>query len=183
LSGAAFVAAPVVAAEEDDAGKPEPPIVRKVEVRLLAATPDKPEEFRRLIGTREGAAYDPAQVDRDTRALYDTGRIAAVVSVTEFTPPSDVEIRFDVRPKFQVGSIRVVGNRKIPTRDLEAEIPLTSGEPLDEEWIEKIAGHLRFYCVGRGFPGAAVSYVIEHNVAANIATITFNVSEEPPGAK
>jgi len=90
-----------------------------------------PEAFvRARLRTRPGMAYSEAAVRADLRRLLETGKFAAV-DAGYTIEEGQVVVTFRIREKPLLKDIRFVGNKRISTKDLLAEVNLKPGDPID----------------------------------------------------
>ena len=153
------------------------PTIRKVEVKFTGVATVTEEIVRANMSLRDGMPYDETLIDRDIRSLYRTGLFEFIEVRRIPAPNNQVDLVFDVRPKFRVGAIRFEGNRRVSTRRLEAEVTIRNNFALDERMVKQDADKLLEYYRKNGYSHARVEYVIERNPVTGFGTVVFKIDE------
>lgn len=94
------------------------------------------EAIRQAMSARKGAAYDPAAIQRDVRALMKLGFFSDVV--VEREGPADAPVlvvRVEERPALRQWS--VTGNDELSKKDVEELVSLKPGQLLDPAAVQR----------------------------------------------
>ena len=83
------------------------------------------EVARANMSLREGEDYDQIAIDRDIRTLYRTQLFEHIEVRLQPVGEKEVDLLFDIRPKFRVASISFDGNQKIRDNRLEKELEVS----------------------------------------------------------
>lgn len=154
-----------------------PPSIRRIEVHFIGVANLTEEVVRANMSLREGMPYDDMLIDRDIRSLYRTGLFETIEVQHRVVSNREVDLIFEVRPKFRVGAIRFEGNKRVHSRRLNGEITIKNSFVLDERQVKEDADKLREFYRKSGYSQAQVDYVVERNPVTGFATVVFKVEE------
>src|SRR5437870_1719758 len=94
------------------------------------------EATRIHVQSRPGARYDPAAVDADVRAIYAMGFFENV-EVERRPGPEGMVLVFRVRERPLVTEVKIEGNKKVRSEDLEAALKVRPHTILDGEKLRR----------------------------------------------
>ncbi len=94
------------------------------------------EAIRIHIQSRAGSRYDPATVDSDVRAIYAMGFFENVEAERRPSPEGMVLV-FRVRERPLVTDVKIEGNKKVRSEDLEAALKVRPHTILDGEKLRR----------------------------------------------
>jgi outer membrane protein insertion porin family len=134
------------------------------------------DAIRARIRSTAGSVYDPAQIARDVRSVFQQGFFSDVRVYTDNTP-AGLRVTFEVEESPIVREIAITGNDHIDGDKIKDALTLTTGSPLDypllQENVDRIAALYR----SEGYYLAEVRYDIEPITEGSIA-INFDVTEK-----
>ncbi len=154
-----------------------PPTIRKLIVNFTGLSNVNEEVARANMSLREGELYDEAAIDRDIRTLYRTQLFEHVEVRLQPIGQDEVDLFFDIRPKFRISSISFDGNEKIRDRRLEDEIAIQVNHVLNERRVKEGAQALKEYYIKRGFSQARIDYEIDRNPATGFGNVIYKIRE------
>jgi outer membrane protein insertion porin family len=128
------------------------------------------------LRARTGAPFSEALLDRDVRTLFETGLFESVDIRREIVG-NRVNLIYELRPKYRVGSIIFDGNKRISVRRLTREVKTMENGGLDERQVRADAQALFEFYQKSGFSGATIDYSIERNPATGRGSVTFKINE------
>ena len=139
---------------------------------------------RSFILSRTGAPYSDEVVQRDVRALRDSGFFFDVkVNVLE-SPGNQNEkiIAFSLREKPIIRRIVYKGIKSIPESDIASafskeKVGLSVGTWFDQNELAHGAADIKGLLVAHGCPSATVTPTSETDFSENVATVQFEVNE------
>lgn len=155
------------------------PVVGEIEIRFIELQNVTREVVRSNMQTREGEPYDEGLIDSDIRSLYRTGLFEYIEVKRDFVPPATVNLTFELRPKFRIGSVEFEGNDAIRTRRLVRETTVRRNAALDERLVRLDAEALHQFYQSRGFSQAVVTYDIERDPETGMGDVAFKIEEGP----
>jgi len=133
------------------------------------------DAIRARIRSLEGTLYDPAQIARDVRAVFQQGFFRDVRVYTEEVS-GGLRVVFEVEESPVVREIAISGNENVDGDKIREILTLTTGSPLDfpllRENVDRIAALYR----SEGYYLARVDFEIEPITEGSIA-INFEVDE------
>jgi len=94
------------------------------------------EAIRIHVQSRAGSRYDPAAVDSDVRAIYAMGFFENV-EVERRPSPEGMVLVFRVRERPLVTDVKIEGNKKVRSEDLEAALKVRPHTILDGEKLRR----------------------------------------------
>jgi len=135
------------------------------------------------VQLRPGMNYNPALVDQSIRALYASGYFEFVEVRVEKAPEGMVDVYFELVSKYTIERIRFNGNENFSANRLAAkaeideDVNLESGEPLDEYKVSLAADSIAAFYVKKGYPDVAVDYRISRNPETGYAIVDIDIEE------
>ncbi len=154
-----------------------PPIIRKLIVNFTGLSNVNEEVARANMSLREGEPYDPITVDRDIRSLYRSNLFEYIEARIAPVSETEIDVIFDIRPKFRISAIIFEGNDTIGKRKLENEIEITVNQTLNEPRVKAAAEKIQELYLKRGFSQARVDYNIDRSPVTGYGTVTFQIRE------
>jgi outer membrane protein insertion porin family len=157
--------------------EPQPPKIRRLIVNFTGLSNVNEEVARANMSLREGEDYDQIAIDRDIRTLYRTQLFEHIEVRLQPVGEKEVDLLFDIRPKFRVASISFDGNQKIRDNRLEKELEVSVNHVLNERRVKDGAKALKDYYLKRGFSQARVEYEIDRNPATGFGNVVYKIRE------
>jgi outer membrane protein insertion porin family len=178
------------AAQGDPSAPPRPqeqaqPFIQRIEFANNRRI--RSDVLRARIFSRENDVYNPAALDRDYHALWNTGYFDDVQLSVEDSPdkPNGKIIIFTVIERPTIRRIVYKGNKSITESDIldryrDRKVGLTQDSPFDPTKVKKAEVVLRDLLAEHGRQFATVKATFERIQATNSVILTFNIEE---GAK
>lgn len=155
----------------------EPPTIRKLIINFTGLSNVNEEVARANMSLREGELYDQIAIDRDIRTLYRTQLFEHIEVRLQPVGTDEVDLFFDIRPKFRIASISFDGNEKIRDRRLENELEIQVNHVLNERRVKEGGQALKEYYIKRGYSQARVEYEIDRNPATGFGNVIYKIRE------
>ncbi|MFL6276335.1 MAG: outer membrane protein assembly factor BamA [Blastocatellia bacterium] len=135
------------------------------------------------IGTREGDPYNPAQLDRDVRALYAQGHFEDVKVYSEEGTRGGKVITFEVRERPLLLDIKYEGLKSVQQSAILEEfrkrsVGLSKESQYDPVKVRRAAAVVKELLANEGRPEAKVEPITEA-ISATAVALTFKVEEGP----
>jgi len=162
---------------EGSPDEPQPPKIRRLIVNFTGLSNVNEEVARANMSLREGEDYDQIAIDRDIRTLYRTQLFEHIEVRLQPVGESEVDLLFDIRPKFRVSSISFDGNEKLRDNRLEKELEVSVNHILNERRVKDGAKALKDYYLKRGYSQARVEYEIDRNPATGFGNVVYKIRE------
>lgn len=165
-------------AQNDGApNEPKPPTIRRLIINFTGLSNVNEEVARANMSLREGEDYDQIAIDRDIRTLYRTQLFEHIEVRLQPIGENEVDLIFDIRPKFRIASISFDGNQKIRDRRLENELVVSVNHILNERRVKEGAKALKKYYLKRGYSQARIDYEIDRNPATGFGNVIYKIRE------
>ena len=162
---------------EGSPDEPQPPKIRKLIVNFTGLSNVNEEVARANMSLRAGEDYDQIAIDRDIRTLYRTQLFEHIEVRLQPVGEDEVDLLFDIRPKFRVSSISFDGNEKLRDNRLEKELEVSINHILNERRVKDGAKALKDYYLKRGYSQARVDYEIDRNPATGFGNVVYKIRE------
>ena len=156
---------------------PEPPTIRKLIVNFTGLSNVNEEVARANMSLREGEPYDAIAIDRDIRTLYRTQLFEHIEVRLQPIDSDEVDLFFDIRPKFRIASISFDGNERIRDRRLESEVTILPNQILNERRVKEAGQAIEEFYLKRGFSQARIEYEIDRNPATGFGNVIYKIRE------
>ena len=135
------------------------------------------EVARANMSLREGEDYYQIAIDRYIRTLYRTQLFEHIEVRLQPVGENEVDLLFDIRPKFRVAAISFDGNEKIRDQRLEKELEVSVNHILNERRVKEGGKALKDYYLKRGYSQARVEYEIDRNPATGFGNVIYKIRE------
>ncbi len=155
-----------------------------VEQVLIRGNRRIPESTVKIwIGTRDGDPYNPAQLDRDVRALYAQGHFEDVKVYAEEGSRGGKVITFEVRERPLLLDIKYEGLKSVQQSTLLEEfrkrsVGLSKESQYDPVKVRRAAVVIKEMLANEGRPEAKVEPAIEQ-ISSTAVGLTFKIDEGP----
>lgn len=121
-----------------------------VEVRVRGNQRVPIEKIIPNIRTRAGRPYDPDEIEKDVRRLYQTRKFVKVNALTQPAPGGRIVI-FELLERPIIEYVKITGNEQIRKKTLLKEIGLKVGDGMDPYSVEEGRRKLLDFYHSRGF--------------------------------
>ncbi|HEV8483661.1 MAG TPA: outer membrane protein assembly factor BamA [Blastocatellia bacterium] len=163
------------------ASGPQDVLVEQVQIRGTRRIPESTVKI--WIGTREGDPYNPAQVDRDVRALNAQGHFEDVKVFAEEGARGGKIITFEVRERPLLLDIKYDGLKSIQQSTLleefrKRQVGLSKESQYDPVKAKRAAAVIKEMLGNEGRPEAKVEPVVE-DISSTAVALTFKIEEGP----
>lgn len=161
----------------------EYPVIRQITPKFKGFRSVSNQFILGNIQLTPGMNYNPALIDQSIRALYASGHFEFVEVRVENAPEGQIDVIFELESKYTIERIRFNGNenfsdsRLVRKAEIEEDVRLESGAPLDEYEISLVAESLAAYYVKKGYPDVVVDYRISRNPETGYAVVDFDIEE------
>jgi outer membrane protein insertion porin family len=157
----------------------QPPLeIGTITIRFLDLQNLNEEVALANLRARSGAPFSEALLDRDIRTLFQTGLFESV-DIRRETVGNKVNLTYELRPKYRVGSVLFEGNNRLSARRLTREIKTADNGPLDERQVRADAQAIFELYQKSGYPGVTVDYTIQRNPVTGRGSVVFRIVEGP----
>lgn len=174
-----LLALPLSAQEASADEEPEQPpvMINEIIINFTGLSNVNEEVARANMSLREGEPYDHVTVDRDIRSLMRTRLFEYVDARIRPLGDNEVDVIFDIRPKFRIASIGFEGNEAIRDRRLEREIEIEVNQVLNERAVNEEVNKLKEFYIKRGYSQVRVDYDVDRNPATGFGNVIFRINE------
>jgi len=175
-----LLAATTLSAQEANRGeRTESQLIERVIMRGNRRIPAS--TIKSWIGTRKGDSYSPEQLDRDVRALHDTGHFADVKVYVEDGLRRGKIITFEVTERPIILEIVYEGIDQATQAEVLEEwrkqkVELSKGSEYDPVKVRRAAAVIQDLLVRRGNQRAKVNPMVEQQTAGRVSVV-FKVEE------
>lgn len=128
-----------------------------------------------VLKSAEGKPFSEKRLSSDIKAIYKMGYFSDVtVNVTD-TPDGKI-ITFELKEKPMITDIRIKGNEKIETAEIEGVLTVRPRQILDLDKVAADALKIKALYDNKGYFNSEVNYAIEEEEGKNVY-VTFNITE------
>jgi outer membrane protein insertion porin family len=149
-------------------------------VRVVNRGPGPLDEASVLsfVGIQADQLYNPNQVNRDVRALRETGRFADVKAGVEMMPDGgSVDVIYEIWNKPRIRSLLVVGARHVSNRRVRDWLELSVGDRVDDVTMSVQALNVYENYRKRYFHDPKLTWSIDVNQETGMADVRVTVEE------
>ena len=122
-------------------------------------TADKiPQEMLMVtMRLRQGGQYTREYLDQDIKNLYATGKVSDVVANVETLKNGNVAIRLRIKPSPVISVLKIEGNAKFETKELQKHFTVNEGERLSSRHLNETLENLRKFYVSKGYADVRIA--------------------------
>ena len=106
---------------------------------------------------RSGSEYTREYLDEDIKNLYASGKISDVVAKVENLANGNVSIILQVKPAPIISVMKIEGNAKFETKDLQKHFTINEGERLNSRQLNETLENLRKFYVSKGYSDVRIA--------------------------
>jgi outer membrane protein insertion porin family len=153
------------------------PLVEEVQVRFVGATNVSEQVVRANMQVQEDTPLDEILIDRDIRSLYRTGLFEFIEVRRENLPGGNVNLLFELTPRYRVLAVLFEGNEKMTSRRLQKQISTQENLVLDERQVKEDSEKIREFYQKKGYNRISIYYEIERDRSTGFGTVIFHIRE------
>lgn len=147
--------------------------IREVRIEGLVRISDAAARAR--LEAQPGAAYSAAVMARDIRRLHETGYFETV-SAEVREVGDEVVVVYSVTEKRLIDEVRIIGNRRIRTRNIRAVLTMQEGGSFVPELFEEERQAILDLYEEKGFANSLVEVVAE-NIGPSRVRLIYTINE------
>ena len=152
-------------------------MVEEVQIRFVGATNVSEQVVRANMQVQTDAELDEVLIDRDIRSLYRTGLFEFIEVKRESLPGGNVNLLFELTPRYRVLAVIFQGNDAIKSRRLQKQISTQENLILDERQVKEDSEKIREFYQKKGYNRISIYYEIERDRSTGFGTVVFNIRE------
>ena len=153
------------------------PVIEKVEIQFLGATNVSEQVVRANMQVQADEPLEEVLIDRDIRSLYRTGLFEFIEVKRETLPNGNLNLLFELTPRYRVLAVLFEGNDKIRDRRLQKEITTAENLVLDERQVKEDSEKIREFYQKKGYNRISIYYEIERDRSTGFGTVVFHIRE------
>ena len=126
---------------------------------------------------RKGSEYTREYLDEDIKNLYASGKIADVVAKVENLANGNVAISLQVKPSPVITVLKIEGNAKFETKDLQKHFTINEGDRLNSRQLNETLENLRKFYIGKGYSDVRIAPPVIIPDGKNGVIVTVKIAE------
>lgn len=150
--------------------------ITEVSVRYRGAKTVDEARLRDLMTSRSGTQYRSENLDKDIKALYESGLVDDVRFLAEPVGGS-VRLIAEVTTRPGLGGVGFVGNAIFSDQKLAKESKLKAGGALSDEQILEARRNIEAYYQGYGYPDVTVTHRTQGTGQEGLSDLIFVIDE------
>ena len=150
--------------------------ISEVVIRYTGAKTVDETRMRNLMSSKEGSAYHAENLDKDIKALYESG---VVDDVRFFAEPVGEKVKLiaEVTTRPALNGVAFMGNTVFKDQKLAKESKLKTGGTLSDEQILEARRNIEKYYQSSGYPDVTVTHRIQAADQPGKADLIFVIDE------
>ena len=117
-----------------------------------------PQEMLNItMRLRKGSEYTREYLDEDIKNLYASGKIADVTANVENLANGNVAIELKVKPSPVITVLKIEGNAKFETKDLQKHFTINEGDRLNSRQLNVTLENLRKFYMEKGYTDVRIA--------------------------
>ncbi len=150
--------------------------ISEVSIRYNGAKTVDETRLRNLMASKAGSTYRSENLDKDIKALYESGLVDDVRFLAEPTGGS-VKLIAEVTTRPGLGGVGFVGNTIFTDQKLAKESKMKAGGALSDEQILEARRNIEKYYQGYGYPDVTVTHRTQATGQAGLSDLIFVIDE------
>lgn len=150
--------------------------ITEVTVRYRGAKTVDEARLRDLMTSKSGTPYRSENLDKDIKALYESGLVDDVRFLAEPVGAS-VRLIAEVTTRPGLGGVGFVGNSIFTDQKLAKESKLQAGGALSDEQILEARRNIEAYYQGYGYPDVTVTHRTQATGQEGLSDLIFVIDE------
>jgi outer membrane protein insertion porin family len=150
--------------------------ISEVAIRYTGTKTVDEARLRNLMASKAGSTYRAENLDKDIKALYESGLVDDVRFLAE--PNGDsVKLIAEVTTRPGLGGVGFVGNTIFTDQKLAKESKMKAGGALSDEQILEAQHNIEKYYQGYGYPDVTVTHRTQATGQSGISDLIFVIDE------
>lgn len=150
--------------------------ISEVEIRYTGTKTIDEARLRNMMSSKAGTPYHAENLDKDIKALYESGIVDDVRFLAE--PVGDkVKLIAEVTTRPGLGGVGFVGNTVFSDQKLAKESKMKTGGVLSDEQILAARRNIEKYYQGYGYPDVMVSHRTQPSAQSGLVDLVFVIDE------
>jgi outer membrane protein insertion porin family len=150
--------------------------ISEVAIRYKGAKTVDEDRLRNLMASKAGSAYRAENLDKDIKALYESGLVDDVRFLAE-PVGGKVKLIAEVATRPALGGVGFVGNNIFSDQKLAKESKMKAGGALSDEQILEARRNIEKYYQGYGYPDVTVTHRTQATGQAGMSDLIFVIDE------
>ena len=144
-------------------------------VRCEGLTRVSEQLIRAQLEVKSGQPYNSRAVSRDIRRLYDLDYFANIIADVQ-TVAGQVILTYIFEEKRFIDEVKIIGNKKVRTRDIRGAVSWRTGDAFLEDGYEQERDAVLNLYKQKGYPNTTVDIIVDE-VAPGRVRVTYNIDE------
>ena len=137
-----------------------------------------PQEMLNIsMRLRQGSEYSREYLDEDIKNLYASGKIADVTANVENLANGNVAIVLKVKPSPVITVLKIEGNAKFETKDLQKHFTINEGDRLNSRQLNETLENLRKFYIEKGYSDVRIAPPTVIPDGKNGGIVTVKITE------
>ena len=150
--------------------------ISEVSIHYNGAKTVDEARLRNLMASKAGSAYHAESLDKDIKALYESGLVDDVRFLAEPNGAS-VKLIAEVTTRPGLGGVGFVGNNIFSDTKLAKESKMKAGGALSDEQILEARRNIEKYYQGYGYPDVTVTHRTQATGQPGLSDLIFMIDE------
>ena len=137
-----------------------------------------PQEMLNIsMRLRQGSEYSREYLDEDIKNLYASGKIADITANVENLANGNVAIVLKVKPSPVITVLKIEGNAKFETKDLQKHFTINEGDRLNSRQLNETLENLRKFYIEKGYSDVRIAPPAVIPDGKNGVIVTVKITE------
>ena len=137
-----------------------------------------PQEMLNIsMRLRQGSEYSREYLDEDIKNLYASGKIADITANVENLSNGNVAIVLKVKPSPVITVLKIEGNAKFETKDLQKHFTINEGDRLNSRQLNETLENLRKFYIEKGYSDVRIAPPTVIPDGKNGVIVTVKITE------
>ena len=150
--------------------------ITEVVVRYTGAKTVDEARVRNLMSSKAGSVYHAENLDKDIKALYESGVVDDVRFFAE-AAGDKVKLIAEITTRPGLNGVGFMGNTKFSDQKLAKESKMKTGGTLSDEQILEARRNIEKYYLGYGYPDVTVTHKIQPSSQPGLSDLIFVIDE------
>ncbi len=149
--------------------------ISSVDIRVKSSKTVDMARLRNLLSLKSGSTYTSDQIDKDTKALYESGLVSNVNVITRPTGET-LALTFEVDSQPMLAGVGFRGAH-FDEKKLREKTKLTSGKSVSDQDVRTAINELRKFYADEDYPNVQITPSFEKAARPGYVDLYFNINE------
>lgn len=134
------------------------------------------ERLHNLLALKPGASFSSEVIDKDTKALYDSGLVGNVIVIREVID-NGVKVTYNIESQSLLAGVGFVGNGNFNEKKLREQTKLVVGKTINDKDVRTAINGIKKYYADYDYPNITITPSYQAAARKGYVDLIFTINE------